>query len=349
MVLACLWTLAAILAPTPEVAVVESPATIDLRWSAPQECPDAADVERRWLALLAGAPAGSGVMTVYADVERDGPSWVTSLRTEFLGVADVRVLHGETCDAVAEATATVVAIALEPEIGAVASPSKLVPTAAPPVAPNPEPEPVSEPDPKPVETFDPIAPVEPEPEPAASPPLSPRPSSPKARVRGLLRPQAGAEYGALPGVTASLGAAGGVLWPRLRVEVDLAWLAPRQEPGPRQSRVVIQTVVGAIHACARARLSRLEFPICGGLEGGVVYAAPRGLPNGAAATGPMLGPSFRTGFAFSWQRVGVFAALGVVPRAWATRLRIDDTVVFRPELVSLRLVAGVEFFFGAST
>jgi hypothetical protein len=165
-------------------------------------------------------------------------------------------------------------------------------------------------------------------------------------VRGLLRPLVGVEYGALPGVTAYAGIGGGLVWPRARLEIDAGWLAPREDEGPGGTRLLAQMVVAAVHGCVRARVGVVELPVCGGVEGGFVNAAPRGLDAGEVVRGPWLGPSVRVGVAYARRRVGVFGAVSAVGRAWGTRLLIDDDVVFRQEIASLRLLVGLEVFFG---
>lgn len=332
--------LAAVLEPAPPVPPPPSPATLDLRWTAPASCPTADEIRQRYLAMLSAPPAGLGTMVVDARVDNHGTRWTLLLVTHFDGGADERTLEAPSCAALADATAMLLAVALEPGLASSSSTAE-----APATEPLVEPlvEPVVEQAMEPV--MDPL--VEPVVEPAPIP--SRRATGgdrrPARKAQGVVRPFAGVEYGAVPGVAAYLGVAGGAVLPRARFEFDVAWLSPRRRAGPRSSSVRVQGFVGAAHACLRLRWAVVEFPICGGLEGGLMRATATGVPNAKPALGPWLGPSSRFAVAYARGRWGVFGSIGVALRAWGTRLRIDDAIVFTPALASIRVAVGLEVFF----
>ncbi|MCB9601351.1 MAG: hypothetical protein H6720_13590 [Sandaracinus sp.] len=92
------------------VSFVAGPASADFTWSAPEECPSEAmlrgEVER-----LLGGPIGDDTPDVRARVSRRGESWRLRLR---VGTEGERRLEARTCSLLAEATALIVALAIDP-------------------------------------------------------------------------------------------------------------------------------------------------------------------------------------------------------------------------------------------
>lgn len=292
-------------------------------------------------------------MVVDAQVTPSTAGWTLELATRYGGANNSRTLQARSCQALGDALATVVAVALEPDVEDAASdddaandpPARAVVSVPPvshkersPVRPSPTPSPAQ----SPAQSVDPIV-AAPAPDIATDDrPPRPRPPAPT----WALRPIVGLEYGALPGVTAHLGLATGVLWPRILLQVEAGWLAPRIFSGPATTTARAQMFVVAGHGCLRLPAGPVEVPLCAGLEGGLVRAAPVELAGGRAVTGPWLGPSARGGVVYAFDRIGLWADVGAVVRGWATQLELVDTVAFTPRVLSLRVAAGVEFFFG---
>src|SRR5690606_32506754 len=85
-----------------------------------------------------------------------------------------------------------------------------------------------------------------------------------------------------------------VLWPRLRVEIAGAWLAPRTERRD-QARVRVQLGIATARACARLGTARIEAPVCGGIELGALRGDGRGAPAARTAHGTWVAPVLGAG------------------------------------------------------
>ncbi|MCY0987793.1 hypothetical protein OV203_11695 [Nannocystis sp. ILAH1] len=84
-----------------------------LSWQAPPECPRAAEIEARVTALLGGSPGGPQ-LRVRAAVERTGDEWRLRLLARRGGASQRRVLRHRDCATLGEATALLVALAVDP-------------------------------------------------------------------------------------------------------------------------------------------------------------------------------------------------------------------------------------------
>lgn len=122
--------------------------------------------------------------------------------------------------------------------------------------------------------------------PAAVPSVPAAATSPPApkdrRPAAALRLHGGAEVGALPGPTGAVGLALGLLWPRLRVELQGTVLAPRTTTGMTPP-VTASLYSGAVHGCARPGRRAIEVLICVGLELGAMRGETSGVPGARAA------------------------------------------------------------------
>lgn len=121
----CLWaTLALAASGLPSAhAAAQAPAAIALVWNAPAECPDRAALLAR---VGAHDPAASSPrvarISVHADVTQIGARYRLVLRLQGAdGVVAQRALDGDDCNAVADAAALLIALALEHDEGGVAA------------------------------------------------------------------------------------------------------------------------------------------------------------------------------------------------------------------------------------
>lgn len=227
---------------------------VELRWSAPEGCPDRAELERQVAALLAGhaAPAGAPPRVSFT-VERAGDGW--QLLGEIAGEASgERRLGAASCSELVEAAALITAIAVDPDFvpGAAVVPT---PPPAPPIVETPAP---PEPAPPVVEPVD-------EPPPATAPPRRRRPAA-------LIGVSAGLGLGALPAPAGLLRLAlglGGRAWSAAVVQ-DF-WL-------PREGVVAGSPEVGGrfwlwsagVRGCGIPRAGRFAFPLCATIAAGVM-------------------------------------------------------------------------------
>jgi hypothetical protein len=259
--------------------LASAPMGLPIHWDTPPACVDTAVVSARVGALVGEGSASAAALRLGA--EPHGEGWRVSLVLEAEAEASPlrRTLAGRDCATLTEAVALVVAVHLD-----------AVATAGVVVALQPEP---------------PDAPAIPEPgegagERATRSPVDPsRVSegsgrSPVAPVRALedgaealrrARPRALAsmavagELGVLPRGAAAFELAGGVGWSRVRVELGAV-----ASVGPGVASERLPTVggrfalfTGVLRGCGVARRSRVELPLCGGLELGDLRASGTGL------------------------------------------------------------------------
>ncbi len=185
---------------------------LELSWDAPAQCPEASIVVHRVEQLVRGNLLETPKVVASARIEsapNGGLHLALTLRTG--GVEETRALEGPSCSALAEATAVVIALAIDPS-----SLDAPAPIEAAPAAPDPVP---------PAST--PVAPAPP-------PKLAPAADAPSTQSRARpLRIAVGlgasADVGSLPSVGAGLVGAAGVRFHRFRAGI-LGNLWSRQSP-----------------------------------------------------------------------------------------------------------------------
>ena len=247
-------------APVGEAAaqtVVAEPPT--LVWDADPPCPEASVVRARVEALI-GRPLRDEGEPVHAvavvDTRGPQPRLQLRLRSE-TGVSD-RLITASACTELAEITAVMVAVAIDPSL--------------PEPTPVPEPEPAAPPDETP-------APV------VAPPPAAPAPAA-EPRLSGLVRASAGIGFGAVPGIAPTVGGLAGLRWPHARLEIGAEhWLVQEARfAGARSVGVDVRLTTGHASGCwvpgvATARSRRVEFPLCAGAAIGSLRGDGVGVPR----------------------------------------------------------------------
>jgi len=235
-------------AATPSEPAADAPALV---WDAPPPCPDAATVRARVEALIGRplAPTGEPVHAVAVVELQARPRVQLRVRSE-TGVRD-RTIEADDCAALAEITAVVVAIAIDPS------------------ASLREPEPVPAPAPQPVA-------------PARPPTPAPAPAPPREdRVQGLVRTGVGIGWGALPGIAPTLALTAGVRWPKARLEIGVEhWFMQQARfESASGAGVDVRLTTAMVHGCWVPSVKRVEFPLCAGAAVGSLrgdgVAAPR--------------------------------------------------------------------------
>jgi hypothetical protein len=113
-------------APCHADPAARAPPELRLTWEAPDECPPAAEVEAQFDRLLGGpgrAPSAKRV-DANATVRRGvGGAWILRLDTTVDEAVGHRTLEGDSCWAVANATALVLALTIDPNAAARALPT----------------------------------------------------------------------------------------------------------------------------------------------------------------------------------------------------------------------------------
>ncbi|MBP7292200.1 MAG: hypothetical protein KBB21_36575 [Nannocystaceae bacterium] len=300
-----------------------------LAWEAPPACPDASSIAAKVGALLDPDAQGEGVVAVRGQVRATSEGFHLALETEFRGRVDRRELTASQCDALAEATSLVIAGAMQPAATATATTPSDASTDEAAHAPGPATTPVSA-----TATASTVTP-------ATADRLPRRPGT--QRPIALVRAAAMLEAGALPGLSGGPHVAIGIAWPRWRLELHGAYLAPRRLTLGDGGARLMAGVVG-LRGCRAVRVRAFELPLCAGVEAGVVRAVTIGPIERRLRNEPQVGPLVSAGFARRWGRVGLWVAAEAVGRALGAAFTFAGTERFRQAPVSARLLAGIEIF-----
>lgn len=315
------------------------PATLDLQWNAPPGCSSADAIEARIEALLSGPPRGDGEAKVVADVRRVSGGVHMTLTTTFAGAADVREVESGSCEALADATAVLLAVSLEPgleaEVEADAEPQ-------PEPAPSLEPGPVILPEPPQL----PATPSSEPPEPAVEvsvPPTDDPDPVPLVAVHGFV--SGGGERGAVQDWTGVVQAGLGVRG-RARpwaAEVGGTYVAPRRHDGG-----LYQVGAANLRACWTPARGPWSMLACGGGEVGLLRVDTRGLVPTRTVNGPSHGVAASLGGLWQRGRLAAFVrSEGVVllSRSRTTTGGADPEERAAQRAVSVRLMVGLRFDF----
>ena len=102
---------------------------LKLTWLAPSGCPSTADVERRVQALLVGhtREGGRGLDAHVVVTKEPSAPFHAVVTTGADGRLGTRTLEGESCTAIATATAVVLVLSLDPSVALTESPAQVIP------------------------------------------------------------------------------------------------------------------------------------------------------------------------------------------------------------------------------
>lgn len=254
-------------------AWVPSEGGIDLRWDAPSQCPDIADV-RAWMHdddIVARAP-----IAVAVSIAAHADGFALSLAIDGPSGSSTRQLADRDCEELARAALLVVAVAadplrslvpadvvvvpLEPQTpSAVASAVPPASTATPPAIAVAEP---------PRDTTTSATPT------AAKPRVSPR------RPWFGVGAEGGVAWGLAPSASGSLGGAVAVGGRRWRVGVGAlhTFAAPARFVDLPRVGADVSTTRATLRGCGRIAAGRVALLPCGGVELGATRGAGVGLP-----------------------------------------------------------------------
>jgi hypothetical protein len=268
------------------------PPRFSLTWDGPAECPNADYVKEQVALLLEGAPPSPSRLVARAVVSQGADwTWTVRLATDRDGASGERTITAESCLSLADATALVVALTIDPTH--VASPLPKQPS--PPVLtdiPRPAPPPVL-----------------PRPAPRRSEP-------PRAReaVHFAVFPSVGFDLGTLPNAAYGFSVAGALLYGSFRAEL-YAEVWPYQTETQVQPEGKIELFDGGARGCyVPLRVPILELGPCGGAELGALHGVGLNLSN----------PSYPTGL---WAALTLDARL-VIHLTKALHLGLDAGAVF---------------------
>jgi hypothetical protein len=320
-------------------------ADLDLAWSAPKECPSADSVRAattRMTSKARGADPKATPLEAEARVEH-ADRWRVTLRTKRGSVTGERRIEASTCEALADATAVVLALALvAPGDAPEAVPAVPAAAAAPAEAP-----PASAPRAEPTTDERPRAS-----EPSAAPPAREAPSPGSDRLMAEHDLAVGA---ALAGDAATLpaptmGGAAAIAWTpgRLRLEAGGAFYAGQSRTTDQSpAGADLRLLVAGARGCWAVVRSVVEIAPCAGSDLNVLtakgFGAPENYDTSAAWASGSAGALLRVPVA-SWLALRGQADF-VVPFARPRFVVEGEGAIHRPAPSGLRGALGAELLF----
>lgn len=337
------------------------PEAFSVSWDAPAGCPPQSAIRSRIETLVGGPLAGergAGMgMRGRAEENADG-TWTAVLELSSPdGVRERTIPNARDCAEAAEAVAVIVAIAVDPSAAerlaaaeeqtqaqaeaAVVAPPELVPT------PQAATEATAPPEEEAAEAAADGSGRQAKPEPARDSLLetTPPPPQEELRLRGVVGVLGGVGTGNTPGVPGVLGVEGGVALRRLRATVAGQYWFRQTADVENASVDYRQWSIALRSGPVLAFSPRLEVLVTGGVEAGQTIVRTRGLDDADDPNDPWI----------AWL---VQPALTYLPRPWlglrlgvetfgpfvraAYRVRNPDREVFRPSVVGVRGLLGVE-------
>jgi hypothetical protein len=310
--------------PAPRVA---------LRWVAPEGCPPADRVTSEVDRLLGDQGARlPAPLEVAASVTEAGGSFRVRLETPGASGPRVRELKAASCAALADATALIIAMMIDPAA-----------VTAPPLPPSPPLAPAPAPAPAPLLLPVPVPAPSPRPAPPQSPPLR---RSFHVLAWTLL------DTGTLPGVAFAVGGAAALTLGPVRLELGAgvwpdraATLAQRPTAGGN-----VSLVAGSAGLCyGLLRPGPFDLAPCAAFELGRLHAAGFGVSS--PGEGSALWTAVKAGGLFAWAPVQRFAVLvrldAAVPTARPSFVLegVASGAVYRPGPVAGRASLGAEIRF----
>ena len=321
------------------VCAMVPPGAVELTWDAPPECPDAPAVLEQVDEYAAQSDTPTQVQAE-GRIAREEDAYALELTLCDDAGEDVRRIVHASCEPLGRATALMLAVAMDP----IAVVETVAARPGPEPEPEPEPERVPEPEPEPESEPEPL--FEPE-----RPPPRAKPRRRSTRPRLALRPEAQLGVAIVPGPLAvGFGGAVGVFGRSWRAELEGAYWVPQRTTvdGLEEVGATISLAYGGARGCYVVPLSKVELPVCGGIEVGVLAGKAFGdgitkEPNSDV----WIGLPISAGVA--WAPVRAFALLARVEAAVSLRrpgFHLNDVgEVHVADAVGARAVFGAEVRF----
>lgn len=301
---------------------------LELRWTAPPQCPTADEVRAKVIELMQ-RPLGedpSRRIVVDGVVSASADEFTLELAVQTDAGTSARSFAAPRCGDLLVPAAVVVAIAVDPHVD------------APPVLP----EPPDEPAPPPAATPMP-EPAEPRATPTPAygdaPPPPRRPRAMKA-VIGVL---AGFDAGNLPRIGGTIEGSLGLRLARSRIEIGAMHAFERTERRADDRGGAFRITAARARGCFEPHVKRTSFPICGGVDLGIVRG--RGVDLTTSATQRKLWLALVAAAGVVWSprpRIGLLARAELVVAPARHAFVIVDAPLYTTGAVGTRVVAGVE-------
>lgn len=320
--LAALW-------PAPASARTAPSERVDLHWTAPAECPGKGAVRAEMDRLLGPSSARPPApIPVAAAVSRDPEGrWHVHLETPGEGAPRVREIHGATCAAIADATALILAMMIDPAAVVAAPP---IEASSPPVAPPSVP------------VASPKLPVSP-PRLPVDEPAPPTPTS--FRIAALT----GLDTASLPRLAATLGLHGSFVHGPQRFELGIVFRPSRAGTSTTRPSTGgdVDLLTGSAGTCTHFGTAMIEVGPCVGLEVGRLHASGFGVSD--PGEGSTLWAAIEAGGVFSVRLLGRLALVvrlgAAVPLLRPSFVLVNVGPIYRPPPATARGAAGIEIVF----
>lgn len=324
------------------------PPGVEFIWDAPASCPDAQAVTARVAELLGERTLDRRVSVIARVRLEDDGMWDMRLYTVTPEGTRDRTLRHARCDLLAEATAIVVVVAVDPhthasidtdvEARALADSDAMQDTAEETVA----------------NDFDPPSPgteLEAAPEASdseATPDRAKGPAPKEARPhpRGLTRVEGGFDLGMTRKIAGTVAVAVGIAWPRVRLELLARGVFPRaHRTSPGRGADLWGWTIGARGCPVFGRT--VQFLGCVAAEAGEVLAEPVGLVDSRRGREAWVGLGLAPTLAWvPHPRVAITLGLeGLLALRRPAFDLSDGTVLYRAPIGSLRGNLGLELRF----
>lgn len=284
-------------------AAAEAPQRVSLRWNAPDECPDDAQLVRAVEGFLGQPLAESREQRLSVSVSVQGGRGGFSAKLSFQSPqgSQERFLEHPECSKLAEGVALLAALAIDPERvkarqAAAEAPGEAA--AAPGVQPEPAP-PKAEPPPSPP----PAAPVRADP---------PKPAPPESPYQGALSAALFIGAGTLPGATPGLATEAGLRVRRFRATlVGRYWLSSSADvagTAPRSIELSLATV--GLRACVLPLVGAWSWLACAGADFGDMAGSGQGVDDALTRHALFSAAEASLSLAYTRSRLAPFASLG---------------------------------------
>ncbi len=274
---------------TPTTADEAAPPRPTIRWIAPIGCPDETEVRTRVESLIGRRLREPGESAaIEAEVLPAAPP---QLRIVVHGEGGMheRLVTAADCTELAEMAAVIIAVTIDP------SASLRVPEVLPAEPPRQTPPPKTEHTPAPTPKCEPVK--------TPAPPM------------GMIRVGGGIGLGPLPGPSGALDAEAGARWRHARIAVGFEHQFAGTGSLASGVGVRVSITTARVVGCYVGTLARrLEFPLCAGINAGVMTGRGVGVPRTARKRLPWVGGVLEGGatlVANRWLAFGLVGRVGV--------------------------------------
>lgn len=320
-------------------AAAAPPARVAIEWTAPEGCATREDVEHRVAALLAGSSTVPEGLVIRAHVAHTAAVWSVTLETQQGARTGKREIRAESCEALADAAALVVAMSIDPDT--------VLQNRSAATAPEPTPPPASPPPPPPRPRPPPPAPTGPAHRTANAPDRHHQKAhrEPEHWAVGIA---AAVDLGRLPRPAFGEEARVAALWGHLRAELGASVWVPQDAriAGHPGAGGHFRLVAGRARGCYRFGEHALDVAGCAGADLSWISAEGLGVRTPARGNQWLVSPAL--GVELEWRAfgpIGLFVSADLSVPVGIRPFVIDGVSIHRPGSVTGAGSLGAEVHF----